>query len=68
MAPQPKRKLSRGRQHRRRSHFALGRPHLVACPKCHAMQLPHHICPSCGNYDGKTVVEMKTKEKKTTNE
>ena len=64
MAPLPKRKISRGRQHRRRSHMALGRPKLVACPQCHELRFPHHICPSCGSYKGAEVIEMKKKEKK----
>lgn len=62
MPPQPKRKLSRGRRDRRRSHLALKGTQLVACPQCHEMRLPHHVCPNCGTYDGVEVLEKeKTK-------
>ncbi len=64
MAPLPKRKISKGRQHRRRNHLALTRPNLVSCPQCHALRSPHRICPSCGSYKGSEVIEMKKKEKK----
>ena len=56
MPPQPKRKLSYGRQHRRRSHLALTPTKLVPCPQCHALRLPHHVCPECGNYRGTEVI------------
>jgi large subunit ribosomal protein L32 len=36
---------------------------LVACSNCGAMRRPHTICPKCGFYDGKEVVEKKKKEK-----
>jgi len=64
---QPKRRLSKGRGARRRSHQALTAKQLVACPQCHEMILPHHVCPNCGSYKGTEViaVEAKTKTKKT---
>ena len=58
MTPLPKRKTSRGRQHRRRSHLALTPQKLVPCPQCHALRLPHHVCPECGTYKGVTVIEQ----------
>lgn len=58
MTPLPKRKTSRGRQHRRRSHLALTAKNLVPCPQCHAMRLPHHVCPECGTYKGVSVVDQ----------
>ncbi|TMC61078.1 MAG: 50S ribosomal protein L32 [Chloroflexi bacterium] len=62
MPPQPKRKLSRGRRDRRRSHLALKTTRLVECSQCHEMRLPHHVCPNCGTYDGVEVLEKeKTK-------
>jgi len=59
----PKRKTSKGSRDRRRSHLALTRTKLVACPQCHEMRLPHHVCPSCGSYKGTEVIEIKTKKK-----
>lgn len=62
MTPQPKRKHSKGRTHRRRAHDALTRIQLVECPSCHAPRPQHRVCPSCGNYRGKVVLEVKAKE------
>jgi large subunit ribosomal protein L32 len=56
----PKRKLGKGRKGRRRSHHALTSRNLVPCPKCHELRLPHRVCPSCGNYKGIEVVEVKS--------
>ena len=50
MPPEPKRKTSKGRRNRRRSHHALSLPPLVECPQCHELRLAHHVCPSCGTY------------------
>ncbi len=52
----PKRKSSKARQGNRRSH--LRPPTLVPCPQCHSLKLPHHVCPSCGSYRGREVVEI----------
>ncbi|OQY80375.1 MAG: 50S ribosomal protein L32, partial [Chloroflexi bacterium UTCFX4] len=35
MPPLPKRKLSKGRRDRRRSHHALKPQNLTECPNCH---------------------------------
>jgi large subunit ribosomal protein L32 len=59
MTPLPKRKHSRGRTRRRRSHDALTAVKLVECPSCHAMRLSHTVCPSCGHYRGVRVLEIK---------
>ena len=58
MTPLPKRKISRGRQGRRRSHLSISPKRLVPCPQCHALRLPHHVCPECGSYRGVTVIEQ----------
>lgn len=57
MPPQPKRKLSKGRRDRRRAHDALSRLTLVTCPQCREQRLAHHVCPSCGHYRGREIVE-----------
>lgn len=58
MTPLPKRKVSKGRRDRRRAHDALKARNLVACPNCGEMRLPHHVCPSCGYYKGREVVDV----------
>ncbi len=63
MGALPKRKLSKGRRDRRRSHLALKTTALVACPQCKEPRLPHTVCPNCGYYRGAERVEIKTKAK-----
>lgn len=61
MGPLPKRKLSKGRRDRRRAHDAIGTPQLVACSHCKAMMLPHRVCPQCGYYKGRQVLNLEDK-------
>ncbi|HUT14897.1 MAG TPA: 50S ribosomal protein L32 [Anaerolineae bacterium] len=63
MGAVPKRKISKGRRDRRRSHLALKTAKLVPCSQCHEPRLPHHVCPSCGTYKGVEVIEVKTEKK-----
>ena len=60
----PKRKYAKAKQGRRRSHLALSIPALVDCPQCHSFKLPHHVCLSCGTYNGREVIEIKSPKKK----
>jgi large subunit ribosomal protein L32 len=55
----PKRKTSRSRKGKRRSHNALQKPNLSICPQCTEPKLPHRICPQCGTYRGKVFTEEK---------
>ncbi|HHU93044.1 MAG TPA: 50S ribosomal protein L32 [Halanaerobiaceae bacterium] len=52
----PKRKTSKSRKLKRRTHWKLNTPNLIECPQCHELILPHRVCPSCGHYKGKEVV------------
>lgn len=54
----PKRKTSRARRDRRRSHHALKVPGIVECPNCGEMHLSHRVCPNCGYYKGRTAVAV----------
>jgi large subunit ribosomal protein L32 len=51
----PKRKVSKARQGERRAHLAIGAPPLVECSHCHELKRAHHVCPTCGYYDGREV-------------
>jgi len=62
MTPLPKRKVSKGRRDRRRAHDALKPRNLTACSNCGSMRLPHTVCPECGFYKGREVIEV-SKEK-----
>ena len=54
----PKRKTSKARKAKRRTHFKLEVPGLNVCPNCGSLRKSHHVCPSCGYYDGKEVVSQ----------
>ena len=58
----PKHKTSPSRRDQRRAHDKLNAPAYSTCPQCHEPVLPHHVCPHCGAYKGKEVVE--TEEEK----
>jgi len=55
--PVPKRKTSRTARDTRRAHDHLTAPAQSLCPQCHQPKLPHTVCPSCGTYKGKEVVQ-----------
>lgn len=55
--PNPKRRHSKSRSRKRRAHDALETIQLVACPNCGAKKLQHRVCPSCGFYGGRTVIQ-----------
>jgi large subunit ribosomal protein L32 len=53
----PKRKTSKAKTGSRKSaNMKMGAPGLSTCPQCHEPKLPHRVCPTCGYYDGKDVV------------
>ncbi|HKZ50218.1 MAG TPA: 50S ribosomal protein L32 [Dehalococcoidia bacterium] len=58
MPPLPKKKHSKARQGKRRSHLALAPLQLVGCPQCHKPRLPHRVCPHCGHYRGREVLPL----------
>ncbi len=64
MTPHPKRKHSKGRRDRRRSQDALPAANLLICSNCGKRRLPHTVCPHCGYYKGREVVQPKKKAKK----
>ena len=53
----PKHKTSKARRDKRRAHHALDLPSLARCPQCSEMRLAHRVCPTCGYYNGKLVLE-----------
>lgn len=53
----PKRRTSRARRDKRRSHHALAKPARADCPQCKAPREPHRVCASCGHYRDRTVIE-----------
>ncbi|NLY51256.1 MAG: 50S ribosomal protein L32 [Firmicutes bacterium] len=59
---QPKKKMSRARTHRRRALWKLSVPGLIQCPQCHELKMPHRVCPSCGFYGSKEVIQVEKAE------
>lgn len=53
--PNPKRRHSKARTAKRRTHDALARSAMSACPQCHEPKPPHVVCPTCGYYRGRQV-------------
>ncbi|MCF8010668.1 MAG: 50S ribosomal protein L32 [Clostridiales bacterium] len=52
----PKSKRSKKRNRQRRANQKINAPKLISCPQCHALIVPHRVCPECGYYNGKEVV------------
>lgn len=59
-----KRRFSKARTASRRAHFRARPVTLVECPQCHARMVPHRVCPACGYYAGRQVIELKVPEEK----
>ena len=56
MAVPKGRKTAAARDKRRATH-KVAAPAKSVCPQCHQPKLPHRVCPECGYYDGREVVE-----------
>lgn len=62
--PNPKRRFSKARHAKKRTHKKLEPTFLSTCSHCGRMKKPHRVCPHCGYYKGKEVISVKKKEKK----
>ena len=55
----PKRKTSKARRDKRRSNvWKLEAPTMVKCERCDSYKRPHRVCPSCGYYKGRDVLNI----------
>ena len=69
----PKRKTSKERKRKRRTHYKLVSPNIpnsqkaraegsrsqkFFCSNCNQPKAPHAICPNCGYYRGQPLVEV----------
>lgn len=57
-----KRRRSKARTASRRAQWKLRPPVLVACPQCHNLMAPHRVCPTCGYYGGREVIEVEARQ------
>lgn len=60
----PKRKHSTQRTRKRRTHFKTAVPNLSPCSNCQKPVITHRVCPFCGYYKGRPIVEIKPTEPK----
>ena len=60
----PKRKHSKSRRDKSRTHWKLTTKSLTTCPQCAKPILPHRACSGCGTYRGRQVVIVAEKKSK----
>ncbi|MDR2339874.1 MAG: 50S ribosomal protein L32 [Deltaproteobacteria bacterium] len=60
----PKRKTSKMKGRKRRTHYKAQAPTLSICPRCKVHLRPHTACPNCGYYRGRQVITLLSKEEK----
>jgi len=53
----PKRRTSKRKRDQRRAHDAVGVPARSNCPQCGEPKRPHRVCPNCGTYRGRELVQ-----------
>ena len=54
----PKQKTGRASTHTRRSaNGRIDAPSRSVCPQCGEVKLPHRVCPNCGFYKNREVIE-----------
>ncbi|MEM9556269.1 MAG: 50S ribosomal protein L32 [Acidobacteriota bacterium] len=54
----PKRRISRTRRDKRRAHDHLKQPNVSTCSNCGEAKRSHRVCPACGHYRGREVIEV----------
>lgn len=60
----PKKKTTRARRNKRRAGKGLPKTTLILCAQCKKMISSHQVCPYCGMYKGRMVLDIEAKEKK----
>ena len=53
----PKRRTSRAKRDKRRSHDSLTASARSNCPQCGEPKIPHRVCANCGTYRGREVIQ-----------
>jgi large subunit ribosomal protein L32 len=56
----PKRKISKTRRDKRRTHYKATPETIAACSNCGEPVVYHRVCPECGYYKGKQAIEKDT--------
>ncbi len=55
----PKRKISKQRRDKRRTHYKASTSTLAVCSNCGSSHQYHCVCPECGYYRGQLAIEKK---------
>lgn len=55
----PKHRISKQRKGKRRTHYKAETPTLAACSNCGTAVIYHRVCPECGFYRGRVIIDKK---------
>ena len=55
----PKRRQSKARGRKRRTHYKATPATMYSCPNCATPVLYHRVCEQCGHYRGKQAIAAK---------
>lgn len=55
--PKKKKSKMKTRSHRAAA-WKLATPARSLCPRCNAAKVPHTVCPTCGWYKGRQVIDV----------
>ncbi len=53
----PKHKISKTRRNKRRANWKVSLPGMAQCSHCGLIKHPHRVCPHCGYYRGRQIIE-----------
>jgi len=54
----PKRRQSKARSAKRRTHYKASAPTVATCPNCGSAKQPHVVCTTCGYYNGRKIIDV----------
>jgi len=60
----PKRKTSKSKRDKRRTHDRLKILNIVECPRCHNKKISHRVCENCGYYSENEIIVFEEKGNK----
>ncbi|MFA6909306.1 MAG: 50S ribosomal protein L32 [Patescibacteria group bacterium] len=60
----PSKRRTKQSKRERAAHFALSPIQLTTCPKCKQAIRPHRVCPHCGYYRGRDILQIDLKSER----
>ncbi|MDR2140532.1 MAG: 50S ribosomal protein L32 [Deltaproteobacteria bacterium] len=58
----PKRRTSKMKGRKRRTHYTALTATVTACRSCGSPVRPHNACPACGQYRGREIIKVAAEE------